>query len=132
MGIFAKTAQFFKDRLSKTRDKISSSLSQVLKLGRNIDDDLLDELEKTLISDDIGVETTDKLISDLRTAYSSRQIEKTDDIIPFLKEHIKSYWPHQDRQLCMASTGPTVILIAGGNGSGKTTSIDRKSTRLNS
>src|SRR4030042_1609265 len=123
MGIFAKTAQFFKDRLSKTRDKISSSLSQVLKLGRNIDDSLLDELEKTLISDDIGVETTDKLIRDLRTAYSSRQIAKTDDIIPFLKEHIKNYWPHQDRQLCMAASGPTVILIAGVYGSGKTTSI---------
>lgn len=123
MAIFAKTVQFFKDRLSKTRDKISSSLSQVLKLSRNIDDSLLDELEKTLISDDIGVETTDKLISDLRTAYSSRQIAKTEDIIPFLKEHIKSYWPHQDRQLLMATSGPTVILIAGVNGSGKTTSI---------
>jgi len=123
MAIFAKTVQFFKDRLGKTRDKISSSLSSVLKLGRNIDENLLDELEKTLISDDIGVETTDKLISDLRTAYSSRQIAKTDDIIPFLKEHIKSYWPHQDRQLRMAASGPTVILIAGVNGSGKTTSI---------
>src|SRR4030042_1703088 len=123
MALFAKTVQFFKDRLSKTREKITSSFSQVLKLGRNIDDSLLDELEKTLISDDIGVETTDKLIRDLRTAYSSRQIAKTDDIIPFLKEHIKNYWPHQDRQLLMASNGPTVILIAGGNGSGKTTSI---------
>jgi len=72
MAIFAKTVQLFKDRLSKTRDKISSSLSQVLSLGRNIDDDLLDELEKTLISDDIGVETTAKLISDLRDAYRNR------------------------------------------------------------
>jgi fused signal recognition particle receptor len=123
MAIFAKTAQFFKDRLSKTRNKISTSLSSVLKLGRNIDENLLDELEKTLISDDIGVETTDKLISDLRTAYGNRQIATTDDIIPFLKEHIKSYWPHQDRQLRLAQTGPTVILIAGVNGSGKTTSI---------
>jgi fused signal recognition particle receptor len=106
MGIFTKTAEFFKDRLGKTRDKISSS-----------------QLEETLISDDIGVETTDKLISDLRTAYRGRQIATTDDIIPFLKEHIKSYWPHRDRQLHIAQTGPTVILIAGVNGSGKTTSI---------
>jgi fused signal recognition particle receptor len=123
MAIFAKTVQFFKERLGKTRDKISSSLSSVLKFNTKIDESLLDELEKTLISDDIGVETTDKLISDLRTAYSSRQIATTDDIIPFLKEHIKSYWPYQDRQLRMASSGPTVILIAGVNGSGKTTSI---------
>jgi fused signal recognition particle receptor len=123
MAIFTKTAEFFKDRLGKTRNKISTSLSSVLKLGRNIDENLLDELERTLISDDIGVETTDKLISDLRAAYGSRQIATTDDIIPFLKEHIKSYWPHRDRQLHLAQTGPTVILVAGVNGTGKTTSI---------
>jgi fused signal recognition particle receptor len=123
MGIFTKTAEFFKDRLGKTRDKISSSLSTVLSLGRSIDDELLDQLEQTLISDDIGVETTDKLISDLRGAFRDRQIAKTDDIVPFLKEHIKDYWPARDRQLHLAETRPTVILVAGVNGSGKTTSI---------
>lgn len=123
MGIFTKTAEYFKDRLGKTRDKINSSLSSVLSLGRDIDEALLDELEETLISDDIGVETTNKLISDLRSAFRDRQIATTDDIVPFLKEHIKSYWPHRDRQLHFARTGPTVILIAGVNGSGKTTSI---------
>jgi len=123
MAIFTKTAEFFKDRLGKTRNKISTSLSSVLKLSRNIDENLLDELEKTLISDDIGVETTDKLISDLRAAYAGRQIATTDDVIPFLKEYIKSYWPHRDRQLHLAQTGPTVILVAGVNGTGKTTSI---------
>jgi fused signal recognition particle receptor len=94
-----------------------------LTLGRNIDETLLDKLEETLISDDIGVETTDKLITDLRAAYRSRQIATTEDIIPFLKEHIKNYWPHRDRQLHLAVSGPTVILVAGVNGSGKTTSI---------
>jgi fused signal recognition particle receptor len=123
MGIFTKTAEFFKDRLGKTRDKITTSLSAVLTLGRNIDEDLLDKLEETLISDDIGVETTDKLISDLRQAYRDRQIAATDDIVPFLKEHIKGYWPDRDRQLHTARTGPTVMLVAGVNGSGKTTSI---------
>ncbi len=123
MGIFTKTTRFFTDRLAKTRDKINSSLSSVLTLGRKIDDQLLDKLEETLISDDLGVETTEKLISDLRESYKNRQIDTTDDIIPFLKEHIKSYWPHRDRQLNTAQSGPTVILVAGVNGSGKTTSI---------
>jgi fused signal recognition particle receptor len=123
MGIFAKTAEYLKDRLGKTRDKISTSLSAVLRLGRNIDETLLGELEETLISDDIGVETTEKLISSLRQAYRNRQIATTDQIVPFLKEQIKSYWPAQDRQLRLADTGPTVILIAGVNGTGKTTSI---------
>jgi fused signal recognition particle receptor len=123
MGIFTKTAGYFKDRLSKTRDKISKSLSSVLSLGRNIDESLLDKLEETLISDDIGVETTEKLITELRGAYRERKLATTDDIVPFLKEHIKGYWPHQDRQLHLAASGPTVILVAGVNGTGKTTSI---------
>jgi fused signal recognition particle receptor len=123
MGIFTKTAQYIKDRLGKTRDKISSSLSSILSIGRDIDDELLNKLEETLISDDLGVETTEKLISDLREGYKKREIAKTEDIIPFLKEHIKSYWPAEDRQLGMAVKGPTVILVAGVNGTGKTTSI---------
>jgi fused signal recognition particle receptor len=123
MGIFSKTADFLKERLSKTRSKISSSLSTVLSLGRKIDDDLLDELEETLIRDDIGVETTDKLITELREAYRARKIAQAEEIIPFLKEHIKSFWPARDRELHLASSGPTVILVAGVNGTGKTTSI---------
>ncbi|MFA5422604.1 MAG: signal recognition particle-docking protein FtsY [Phycisphaerae bacterium] len=123
MGIFTKTVDYIKDRLGKTRDKISSSFSSIITMGRNIDDELLDKLEETLISDDIGVETTAKLITELRDAYRSKKIINTDDIIPFLKQHIKDYWPAQDRQLKISSTPPTVILVAGVNGSGKTTSI---------
>jgi fused signal recognition particle receptor len=87
MGIFTKTAGYFKDRLGKTRNKISTSLSSVLSLGRNIDEALLDKLEETLITDDIGIETTDKLISDLREAFRSKQIATTDDIIPLKRTH---------------------------------------------
>lgn len=123
MGIFTKTVNYLREHLGKTRARITSSLSSVLTLGRKIDEDLLDELEETLISDDIGVETTDKLITDLRDAYRARKITTTDEIIPFLKDHMKSYWPERDRQLNTATSGPTVILVAGVNGSGKTTSI---------
>jgi fused signal recognition particle receptor len=123
MGIFSKTAEYLKQRLGKTRTAISNSLSTVLSLGRKIDDELLDELEETLIKDDLGVETTEKLISELRDAYRGRKISGSEEVIPFLKEHIKGYWPQQDRQLHVAQTGPTVILVAGVNGTGKTTSI---------
>ena len=123
MGIFGKTFQYLKDHLDKTRTKISGSLSSVLTFGRKIDEELLDELEEVLISDDIGVETTDMLMEDLRDAYKKKEIEKTDDIVDFLKEKLKSYWPEHDRQLNTSESGPTVILVAGTNGSGKTTSI---------
>ena len=131
MGIFTRTAGYLKDKLGKTRDKIANSLSTVLSLGRKIDENLLDELEETLISDDIGVETTLKLVSELREAFRKRQIATTDDITPFLKEHIKNYWPDQDRQLHQAQSGPTVILVAGVNGTGKTTSIAKLAYILN-
>jgi fused signal recognition particle receptor len=123
MGIFTKTVGFIRDRLAKTREKIGGSLSSLLSIGRNIDDRLLDELEETLIKDDIGVETTAKLIGELRTAYRNKQIATTEQIVPFLKEHIKGYWPDSDRQVHYAQAGPTVILVAGVNGTGKTTSI---------
>jgi len=123
MGIFTKTIGYLKGHLGKTRDKIKSSLESVLVFGRKIDEDLLDKLEETLISDDIGVETTLKLINSLRDAYREKKIANTEDIIPFLKEHIKDYWPDCERQLKTASSGTTVILVAGVNGSGKTTSI---------
>ena len=123
MGFFSKTVQYLKDRLGKTRSKIASSLAAVLPMGRKIDDQLLKDLEATLIGDDIGVETTERLIEDLREAYKTKQIAQSDDIIPFLKAKMKSYWPEQDRRLNAAASGPTVILVAGVNGSGKTTSI---------
>ncbi len=123
MGIFSKTADYFRERLNKTRDKINTSLATVLSFGRKIDDDLLDELEETLIQDDIGVETTDKLVSELREAYRARKISQSEEVVPFLKEHIRSYWPQRDRELHTAQAGPTVILVAGVNGTGKTTSI---------
>ncbi|MBP8304229.1 MAG: signal recognition particle-docking protein FtsY [Phycisphaerae bacterium] len=123
MGFFSKTTQYIKERLGKTRQQIASSLSTVLSLGRKIDEQLLDELEETLIRDDIGVETTARLIADLREAYRKREVATGDEVLPFLKAHIKGYWPDADRQLRMAATGPTVILVAGVNGTGKTTSI---------
>ena len=131
MGLFTKTVQYLRERLGKTRQKIASSLSAVLTLGRDIDDDLLDQLEETLISDDIGVETTARLIENLRDAYKKGQIKKTDDVLPFLKEQMKSCWPEFDRQLNAAESGPTVILVAGINGSGKTTSIAKLAYILN-
>ena len=130
MGLFSKTIGYIKGRLEKTRSKITQSLSQVLTLGRKIDEDLLDELEEILISDDIGVETTFKLIEELRKAYKEKEIETSEEVIPFLKEKIKSYWPARHRELAKAPSGPTVILVAGVNGSGKTTSIAKLSYTL--
>jgi len=109
--------------LAKTRDKIGRSFRSVLPFGRKIDDTVIDQLEETMLADDMGPAATARLIDEVRRAYKSGQISETQEIIPFLKQRVVSYWPAEDRQLRFAPSGPTVILVAGVNGSGKTTSV---------
>ena len=123
MAFLSRTLEKLKNGLAKSRQKIHQSLKTVLTLGRRIDEDLLEELEEQLISGDIGVETTVQIIDDLRTAWKDKKITKAEDVVPFLKKDLIDYWPETDRRLRFAETGPTVIMIAGVNGSGKTTSV---------
>jgi len=76
-----------------------------------------------MLADDMGPAATARLIDEVRTAYKSGEIAETQEIIPFLKKRIVSYWPEADRRLLTAPSGPTVVLVAGVNGSGKTTSV---------
>jgi len=71
----------------------------------------------------VGVTTTTALVDELRTAYREKRIAEGDDVLPFLKERLKTRWADVDRGLAVAETGPTVILVAGVNGVGKTTSV---------
>ncbi|GMU21944.1 MAG: signal recognition particle receptor FtsY [Phycisphaerae bacterium] len=119
MGLFDR----FKQGLAKTRDKIAQSFRSVLPFGRKIDDAVIDQLEETMLADDMGPAITARLIDEVRGAYKSGRIHETQEIIPFLKKQIVAYWPEADRQLIQAPAGPTVILVVGINGSGKTTSV---------
>jgi len=126
MGLFDR----IKKGLAKTRDKIGRSFRSILPFGRKIDDAVIDELETTMLADDMGPATTARLIAEVREAYKSRQIAETQEIIPFLQKKIVSYWPEPDRQLRWAESGPTVILVVGINGSGKTTSVAKLCAHL--
>jgi len=132
MALFSKTIDKLKAGLQKSRDKINNSLKTVLTLGRKIDEDLLDELEEQLISDDLGVETTLQIIEDLRAAWKERKITAAEDVVPFLKQELINYWPVRDRQLHFAESPPTVILVTGVNGCGKTTSVGKLAALLSS
>ncbi|MBI4578392.1 MAG: signal recognition particle receptor subunit alpha, partial [Planctomycetes bacterium] len=116
MGLFDR----FKQGLAKTRDKIGRSFRSILPFGGKIDDAIIDRLEETMLADDMGPAVTARLIQEVRKAYKSGQIAETQEIIPFLQRQIVSYWPEADRQLRFAESGPTVILVVGINGSGKT------------
>lgn len=119
MGLFER----LKKGLAKTRAKISGGLRSVLPFGRQIDEAMLERLEETMLADDMGPSLTARLIDDVRSAWKAGRIAECQDIVPFLQAKIAAYWPADDRALHFAESGPTVILVAGINGSGKTTSV---------
>lgn len=119
MGLFDR----LKLGLTRTREKVSTGFRAVLRVGRAIDEEILDELEETMLADDMGPGITQRLIADVRASWKAGQIAEAPEIIPFLKRRIIEYWPASERELRFAESGPTVILVAGINGSGKTTSV---------
>lgn len=129
MALFRKTIEKIASGLRKTREKFFGGLASLLR-GRRLDEGLLDELEEKLIEADMGVATAMKIRDDLKTAFAEKRITQGDEVIDFLKQELKSYWPAADRSIHFAPTGPTVVLVAGINGSGKTTSIAKLAWRF--
>ncbi len=111
--------------LTRTRSKLADGLKDLFTGGRKIDDDFLDELEETLILADVGVQATRRIIDDLSERYRGREIEKGEDLLKIIKGDLKASFEDADRGVHFAEEGPTVILIAGVNGSGKTTACGR-------
>jgi len=119
MGLFDR----FKKGLSRTRERIASGFRAVLRVGQKIDAATLDRLEETMLAADFGPTTTAKLIDDLRNAWKGGEISEEQEIKAYLRQHIVDLWPESDRDIHFAESGPTVILVTGINGSGKTTSV---------
>ncbi|MFQ5490079.1 MAG: signal recognition particle receptor subunit alpha, partial [Phycisphaerae bacterium] len=119
MGLF----EHIRKGLARTRAKIASGLASVLTVGRKVDQALLEELRDTLLMSDVGPGTVDKLIASLESAWKRGKVTEAQDVRACLKEQIIAMWPEADRQLHFAESGPTVILVAGINGAGKTTSV---------
>ncbi len=122
MGLFSATIGAIRKGLTRTRDTFVSGLRSLLR-GRRLSDEVIDEIESRLIQADVGVRTTTKLIDELRQQYRAGAITQGEQVIGFLKSELKSYWPSANRQIARADTKPTVILVAGINGAGKTTSV---------
>ena len=124
MALFRKTIGKLKQGLGKTREVFVSSLRSVL-AGKTLDDDLIKEIEKRLIQSDVGVVATRKLIDGIKADYKAGTLTKGEDVIEYLKRELKAMWPEQDRTLNESESKPTVILMTGVNGVGKTTSISK-------
>ena len=120
MGIFRATIDALRSGLSKTRSTIAAPLATLR--GRTINAETIEELEHLLLASDVGVTTTDAIIQDIRDAVADGAL-KGRSIIDVLKEGLVARLQGKDRSLAIASHPPTVILVAGVNGVGKTTSV---------
>ncbi|MBQ9280554.1 MAG: signal recognition particle-docking protein FtsY [Clostridia bacterium] len=120
MGFFDK----LKEGLAKTKASFDEKINNVFKNFRKVDEELLEELEEALILSDVGYETTDKIIKELREEIKLHKIEDADEVKKVLQEIIAKILTEKDNSLTLA-TKPAVILVVGVNGAGKTTSIGK-------
>ena len=120
MGFFER----LKDGLQKTRKNFTERIEVLVGMSAEIDDDFLDELEMILLSADVGAKTTEKLIEAVRQAARKKEIKGTEDVIPFLKKYLTQMLTEEGQRTRISGT-PTVILVVGVNGVGKTTTIGK-------
>lgn len=125
MGFFDK----IKAGLSKTRDALNSTLGSVFSGFSEIDDDFYDELEESLILADLGVETAGKATERLRKAVREQHLKTTEEAKTALKEILVSMLEVGDTTLNLSTT-PSVVLVIGVNGVGKTTTIGKIAKQL--
>ena len=125
MGFFDK----LKQGLSKTKDSINEKINDVFSNFRKVDEDFLEELEEALIMSDIGIETSTKIIDNQRNRIKKEKIEDEEQVKEALREEIEKILEISDNSLKL-ETKPSVILVIGVNGVGKTTSIGKMAARL--
>ncbi|MBX3473467.1 MAG: signal recognition particle-docking protein FtsY [Planctomycetes bacterium] len=111
---------------------LSRKVLGLVGLGQKIDDDILEKLEEAMIEADFGVETSGFLMDVVRSAWKNSTIETTDQVLPFLQKDLKHRLTHRGNALNFAKAGPSVILVVGVNGAGKTTSVAKLAWYLTS
>lgn len=142
MGLFSKLVSVvgkLKEGLTKTRETLVSGLKRLL-LGRRLDEALIADIERALINADVGPKATAKLIDGLRADFKAGKVTESDQVLDYLKAGCKELLAKPSQaagraagsglDLRKAQTGPTVILVTGINGAGKTTSIAKLAHRL--
>ncbi len=118
-SIFAR----LKSGLQKTKAALGQRVRQVLAVFKGLDDATLDRIEETLLAADVGVEATDRILGTLRARHKAGQIAKSEDVLATIQDDLRSRLGEAPPGLRFAPAPPTVILVVGVNGSGKTTSI---------
>ncbi len=123
MGFFDK----LKERVNKTRENFSAKINNVIKNFRKVDEEFFEELEEALILSDIGYATTEKIIETLRDRVKENKVTDSEQIKDMLVEILADYMDAPPLEV----KKPTVMLIVGVNGVGKTTAIGKLSNYYN-
>lgn len=125
MGFFDK----LKRGMSKTKTSFDEKISNVFSSFRKVDEEFLDELEEILIMSDIGMDTSVKIINNLRERIKKEKLKDEEDVKQLLREEMQKILDVTDIGLHL-ETKPSVILVVGVNGVGKTTTIGKIANRL--
>lgn len=125
MGFFDK----LKHGMNKTKSSFDEKINNVFKSFKKVDEDFLDELEEILIMSDIGMDTSVKIIGNLRQRLKKEKIQEEEEVKQALREEMQKILDVTDISLHL-DTKPSVILVVGVNGVGKTTSIGKIANRL--
>ncbi|MBM4105264.1 MAG: signal recognition particle-docking protein FtsY [Phycisphaerae bacterium] len=128
MGILTAAAAAIRRGLARTAEALVGL--RAFLAGRRIDEALLAEVEKRLLAADVGVRTTREMVASLRRDWLAGKVSRGEEVVPFLKQELRRRWEGLDCSLARATTKPTVILVVGVNGSGKTTSVAKIAASL--
>ena len=125
-GLFDK----FRKSLTKTSQVLNTDIRDLFKNeGRLVEDDFLGELFARLVRTDMGAGPAGRIRDDVATKFRGRKVEM-EDILATIRDQVEAMLTQESAELSMADEGPTVILVVGVNGSGKTTSIAKLANRL--
>ena len=113
-----------KSGLSKTRANFTVRMEDLVGVSVDLDEDFMDEMEMILVAGDVGVKTTEKIMAALRKAAYMREIKKPQEALPFIKKYIAGLLTSQGPRMNF-SGNPSVVLVVGVNGVGKTTTIGK-------